>query len=108
MRWRTGHRRRARAHARTEAERIRQERLAKLKRLVIRELLKRMVKRFEDLILHGSIAADGVRGLGSAFEGLSARMAAGGPIRVTSCPPRALSGHSAEFVVVDDVESIDR
>lgn len=56
---RTGNRRRAKAHARAEAERIRKWRLKKLMRAVIRESMKAMVKHLEDLILYGDGLANG-------------------------------------------------
>jgi hypothetical protein len=70
MRIRTGNRRRARVLKREWVERDRQWRLKKLKRLVLRHVLKAMVKHFEDLILYGSQAAEGMRGLATSFRGL--------------------------------------
>jgi hypothetical protein len=104
MKIRSGNRRRAKAHARAEAERIRQWRLKKLRRLVIREVLKRMTKHFEDLILYGSKAADGMRGLGAAFEGLSKRVGSGGEISEISLVDRPAYpwGGGPEFVILKD------
>lgn len=71
MRIRTGNRRRAQAHARAEANRIKLQRFEKLRRELMRALIKRVVAQFEDLILYGEEATVGTRSLAKAFRGFA-------------------------------------